>query len=108
MSKSANNLLKKERILWNQIIFNKYTISILAFVVWISFIDGHNLISQYKLKNTIEALKQERSSYIKQIASAKIERQDIVTNKEKYAREKYFMHRENENVFIILNNKNKK
>lgn len=105
LNKKFKKRLKKS---WPKLILNKYVVSTLAFVIWISLIDGHNLLSQKALKQTIQNLKSEKLKYKELIIDAKIERKDIEDNKEKYAREKYFMHKENENVFIILNDKKEK
>ena len=105
LNKKFKNRLKKS---WPRLLLNKYVLSTLAFVIWISLIDGHNLISQKALKQTIQSLKGQKLKYKELIAEAKIERKDIEDKKEKYAREKYFMHKENENVFIILNDKKEK
>ncbi len=101
MTTPNNRIMNIWRDSKSRIIFNKYTLSLLAFVVWMTFLDGHNLISQHKLKDTIATLKLEKEKYKKDIAEAKELRQDIEQNKERYAREKYYMHKENEKVFIM-------
>ena len=46
-------------------------------------------------------LKEDKKFYEQKIEEAKGDQLDVQLNKEKYAREKYFMSRTNEDVFII-------
>lgn len=50
-------------------------------------------------------MKQEKEEYTEKIEQAKKERLDLEVNKEKFAREKYYMKKNNEDVFIIEENK---
>jgi cell division protein FtsB len=54
-----------------------------------------------QLNRTINRLEKEKIELKKNIENAKSDRKDLENNQEKYAREKYYMHRENEEVFII-------
>jgi cell division protein FtsB len=80
---------------------NKYILTGLFFVVWVLFFDKHNIFTQNKIKQSVEQLNEEKSSYEALLQDAIQEREDIDINKEKIAREKYLMHKENEEVFII-------
>ena len=80
---------------------NKFTISSMIFLVWITFFDNHNLIDRYKVSSNLNKMEAELASYKEMIAVAKRDRAEFEKNKEKYAREKYYMHRADEEVFII-------
>ena len=80
---------------------NKYTIAIIAFVVWISFFDRYNLITQYKLSASVNELIQDKENYESELKLALEERKAINSDIEKYAREKYLFHKDNEQVIII-------
>ena len=80
---------------------NKYSIVGLSFLVWISFFDTHNLYSTYKVGKGIDRLKTEKEQLIEEIALAKQYKIDLEKNKEKFAREKYYMHKADEEIFII-------
>ena len=80
---------------------NKYSITFCCFLVWITFLDKHNLITQHKLKSIIERMETEKSDYEIKYLEAIEERKLLEADQEKYAREKYFMHKDNEEVFII-------
>jgi len=86
---------------------NKYTIVIALFVVWISFFDKYSLVTQYKLSITLHELEDRKLSYEDQLKEALIEREMIKNNSERYARENYHMHKDNEQV-IVINKSNKK
>lgn len=81
--------------------FNKFTVATAIFLLWIGFFGNNNLITQYKIQRTISKMENEKEQLIQQIAQAKVDREDLNRNIEKYAREKYYMHKDNEEVFII-------
>jgi hypothetical protein len=83
---------------------NKYLILFLFFILWIMFLDDYNLINQSKIKNTVDDLKNQREFYIREIKSDSIELyllQNDTAEQEKFAREKFLMKKENEDIFII-------
>lgn len=80
---------------------NKYLLTGICFVVWVMFFDKHNIFTQQKIKHSVEKLEKEKENYQAMLEDAIQERKDVEINKEKLAREKYLMHRENEEVFII-------
>ena len=91
-----NNSLKS--ISW----LNKYTVTILCFAVWILFLDSkHSVVKQIKLNRQITELKNSEQDYKNKLASAKSEYTDLTENKEKYAREKYYISKKGEDVYII-------
>ncbi|MDA9301490.1 hypothetical protein N9Q30_01470 [bacterium] len=61
-------------------------------------------MTQKKLAQTIDNLKVEKQKYIDLLEEVKFEKIDLDKNKEKYAREHYYMHKENEEVFIFDRN----
>ena len=82
---------------------NRYTTSLLFFLVWVLFFDKHNARTQWELHHSVENIKQEIVNYKEMAVAARLEKSDIELNKEKYARERFYMHKENEDVFIIVN-----
>jgi cell division protein FtsB len=80
---------------------NKYTLVGFLFVIWVGIFDTHSLWETLQLNRTINRLEKEKIELKKNIENAKSDRKDLENNQEKYAREKYYMHRENEEVFII-------
>jgi hypothetical protein len=80
---------------------NKYSITLAMFVIWISFIDKHNLMTQHRLKTIISEMEAEKVNYQKLYLEAIEEKSLLEKDQERYAREKYYMHKDNEEVFII-------
>ncbi|MAM04434.1 MAG: septum formation initiator [Flavobacteriales bacterium] len=83
---------------------NKYIVTILIFIIWIFFLDDYSLIKQRKIENQIKKLKTQKEYYINEIQKDSIELNNLKTNpaeQEKFAREKFLMKKENEDVFII-------
>jgi cell division protein DivIC len=88
---------------------NKYLILFLLFILWVVFIDDYNLINQSKIKNTVDDLKIQKEFYISEIKSDSIELyklQNDPAEQERFAREKFLMKKENEDIFIIREKEN--
>lgn len=88
---------------------NKFFIAGLAFVVWMLFFDRNDLASQYDYRTQVQKLEQEKAFYTSEIEKADSELKSLTTNiqsLEKFARERYFMRRENEDVYVVEDAKN--
>ncbi|MCX6190278.1 MAG: septum formation initiator family protein [Bacteroidetes bacterium] len=86
------------------ILKNKYYVVMLAFVVWISFFDGNNVYEIYKFRVTYHQLQKERNFYLTETAKVNAEKQELFSNEkslEKFARERYFMKRDDEDIYIF-------
>lgn len=87
-----------------QLFINKYTFVLLIFFLYLTFFDDHNLIKKHKISQEIKQLEQEYRYYLDEIETNKtwidnLNRDTIFL--EKYAREKYYMKKSNEDVFIF-------
>ena len=83
---------------------NKYLIAIVLFIVWITFFDNFNLIKQSKIKKNIKQLEENKKFYIQEITKDSTEYYDLLNDaekREKFAREKFLMKKEDEDVYII-------
>lgn len=99
--KLVRKLNDKVNTLFHSRWMNKYTISAFLFIAWLSFFDKHNIVTQWQLRQTVKEMKDAKSDYNKLLISALDEKDDLEKNTERFAREKYFMHRPDEEVFII-------
>jgi hypothetical protein len=81
---------------------NKYFLVLVFFFVWLIFIDKHNIWTQYQLQQSLTKLKEDKTFYEEKIKEVREAQLDIERNKEKFAREKYFMKKKNEDVFLII------
>ncbi len=89
---------------------NKYIISIILFIVWVSFFDQNDFITQYRYKRKLAQVKQDVEYYKQEINNNKKQLYYLTSNKnnlEKFAREKYFMKKSNEDVFIFVDENHK-
>ncbi|TKB96968.1 FtsB family cell division protein [Pedobacter cryophilus] len=84
---------------------NKYFLCSIAFIVWMLFFDRNDVASQYDYRTKVNKLEEEKEFYNKEIAQAEKDLQELTTNSEKlekFARERYLMKRDNEDVFVII------
>ncbi|MFM7430022.1 MAG: FtsB family cell division protein [Flammeovirgaceae bacterium] len=83
---------------------NFYWVAGLIFLVWMLFLDSNDLISRFKLGSKLRTLEKEKQYYQAKIKEVEEDRKELMTNKElleKFAREKYLMKKETEDIFII-------
>ena len=84
---------------------SKYLLTAVGFTVWILFFDARDFItSHFREKGELNKLEQSKRYYEQQIATTKQELEQLRSNPalmEKYAREKYLMKRDNEDLFLI-------
>jgi len=84
---------------------NKYFLTIIIFLIWISLLDSNNLIARYKDLRELHKLKLDREYYINRIETDSQKLHELKTdnhNLEKFAREQYRMKKPDEDLFIIL------
>ncbi len=83
---------------------NKYIVTLLIFMLWVIFIDNYNIISQYKTYEHLKNLKETKEFYKKEIEKDSTQLYNLKNNtreKERFAREKFLMKKETEEIFII-------
>jgi cell division protein FtsB len=84
---------------------NPYFLLTFGFVVWMLFFDSDDLITQYQLSRKFRKLHEEKAYYLQQIEIVKKEREELMSDEElleKFAREKYFMKKPTEDVYIVV------
>ena len=85
--------------------FNKYTITIAVFAVWMVFFDSNSILNRMKHKEKLDTLKQEKKFYLDEIRNDSVLSLRLLTDSieiEKFAREHYPMKKENEDVFLVI------
>jgi cell division protein FtsB len=89
------------------ILRNKYFLTLVLFLVWLTFFDRNNFISQVRYGRTLNKQRQQMEFYKSEIykdSVALIELSD--SNKlEKFAREKYLFKKDNEDIFLVVKEK---
>lgn len=84
---------------------NKYILSGLLFLVWMLLFDDNRIISLIKFNKELKDVKSEKNYYLKEIENNNKLLELLKNNPkelEKYAREKYLMKKDNEDIFLIV------
>lgn len=81
---------------------NRYTVTLLLFLVLMLFIDRHDVSTQFRLHRTVNRLEADLERYDRLTAEAEAEKLDMEQNRERFARENYYMQQDDEDVFIIV------
>lgn len=87
---------------------NKYVLTISVFTIWMLFFDQNNMVDRMKMSGEIRQLEDEREYYREQIKKDSTRLHELTTdrdNLEKYAREQFLMKKENEDVFVVIEEK---
>lgn len=84
---------------------NKYVLTAIGFGIWILFIDDRDFITtHFRHVSELHKLEAQKKYYENQISSVRAELDQLKRNPatlEKYAREKYLMKKDNEDVYLI-------
>ena len=82
---------------------NIYVLIFTVFVIWMLFFDANSWLIHHELNNDIDALENERDYYQKEMNKDKKKIKELSTDEgiEKLAREKYYMKKANEDIYII-------
>ena len=93
----------KQKKPWLKIVSNKYLLISLLFGVWMLFLDNYSYMDQRQINNQIDELQDNKKYYQDEIRKDKeniklLKNQDQV---EKYAREKYYMKKDSEDIYIV-------
>ena len=97
-----NKFLKNLKTLISKSYF-KYLLILLAFMVWMTFLDTNSLLIHAELNREIKKLKNKRDALSEEILKDRslIKKLDNVDSLEHFAREEYNLKKENEDIFII-------
>lgn len=86
-----------------KIITNVFVIILIPFIIWMVFFDENSYLVHRKFDKEIEDLESTISFYEEKIAKDKetIKKLEDSLELERFAREKYLMKKENEDIYII-------
>jgi cell division protein DivIC len=96
------------RVMWQQPprwVKNPYLLLGLSFLLWMLFFDADDLVAQYRLRKKLSNLETEKAYYLEQIEQIQRDRKELETDEdllEKFAREKYFMKKKTEDLYVII------
>ena len=100
MKNFLSSIKEKPIIKW---LTNKYVLVFIFFIVWMLFLDNYSFIEHRILNKQINELEDNRDYYNMEIKTDqnKIKNLKNPDNIEKYAREKYYMKKDSEDIFIV-------
>ncbi|MCC8089276.1 MAG: septum formation initiator family protein [Rikenellaceae bacterium] len=80
-----------------------FIITLIVFVVLVTFLDKNSLINNWQVRGKIRDLEQQKKFYMEKIAEDSLMLENLKDNKflEKYARENFYMKRKNETIYIV-------
>ena len=86
------------------IVWNKYLIAIVAFLIWMAFFDANRVSTHINLSKELAKVTTEKEFYISEIRKDKKRSEDLLSddNLERFARENYLMKRDNEDLYLII------
>lgn len=87
-----------------RIVFNKYLLTTAAFVVWMTFFDQNDWMTQKDTRKELQDTKDHIAFLTKQTEQMEHEHALLISDParlEKFARERYRMKRDNEDLYII-------
>jgi len=90
---------------------NKYVISLAAFIILMLFIDHNDIFMQLDRRRQLNDLLASKAYYEKQIEQTKKNLSELQNNPaalEKFAREKYLLKKDNEDIFVVPASENQK
>ena len=83
---------------------NYYIVVTAFFIAWMLFFDKNDFITQFKLKAQLSDMRSQRDFYKEKTKVVEQERKELLEDDallEKFAREKYWMKKETEDIYII-------
>jgi cell division protein DivIC len=84
---------------------NFYIISMAIFLAWMLLLDSNNLVARYQLGSKLNSLENEKEYYEEKIKQVEKDRSELFGDKEsieKFAREKYLMKKQSEDIYVIV------
>ena len=86
------------------ILRNKYLLTITVFAVWMLFFDKNDVFTLMQRRRDLTEVEESKAYFSQKIAESKKFSKEIQSDAaaiEKFARERYYMKRENEDLYLI-------
>lgn len=84
---------------------NFYVVSLVIFLAWMLLLDSNNLVARFRLGAKLSSLEDEKEYYEQKIKEVKKDRSELFGDNEsieKFAREKYLMKKQSEDIYVIV------
>jgi cell division protein FtsB len=95
--------IKSWQIPW--ILLNKYYFTLFVFVTWMTFFDRNNLFVQMGRLSDLHAAVSQTRFYVDETEKTRQQLTELKNNQkalEEFAREKYYMKKKDEDVFVFI------
>jgi len=86
----------------------KYIVTLVLFIIWLIIFDKNSVINNIRNRSKLQKLNNEKEFWLEKINEDSTSLYELKTddgNLEKYAREQYLMHKPNEEIFVIVDEK---
>jgi hypothetical protein len=84
----------------------RYILLFAFFGLWMLFFDSNNVFYRFSIASEVSDLEDAKVLFEKEIVDLRRQRTELLsnqTNLEKFARERYMMKKDNEDLFVIIN-----
>jgi cell division protein DivIC len=84
---------------------NFYIVTLIIFLAWMLLLDSNNFVARYQLGSKLNSLEEEKEYYQEKIQEVRKDRDELFGDREsieKFAREKYLMKKESEDIYVIV------
>jgi len=86
---------------------NRYVLCAIGLLAWITFFDSFDLFTTVKNQQLLSKMEEQKAWYEEQIIETRADLKQLNSDDamlEKFARERYLMKRENEDIFVLVPN----
>ena len=84
---------------------NFYFVTLVIFLLWMLLLDSNNLVARFQLSSKLNSLENEKEYYEEKIKEVEKDHDELFGDREsleKFAREKYLMKKESEDIYIVV------
>lgn len=84
---------------------NFYVLFTLFFIIWMVFIDSNDIMTQFKLRSKLKELEDQKEFYLLRKEKIKADKEELMSNYElleKFARERYYMKKKTEDLYVVV------
>jgi cell division protein FtsB len=97
--------MKRTKLIWLNRLRNKYFLAGVGFVLLLLFNERNSVFDQIEYSKNLKDLKAKQVYYKSELAKVRNEKEELFGNPknlEKFAREKYLMKADDEDVFVMI------
>lgn len=94
-----------------RVLTNRYFIATASLLVWLAFFDRNDFLTTYSYRSKLNQLHAEKAYYEEEIAKNRIALERLRTNPEnleRFARETYLMKKDDEDIFVVMREEERK